>query len=229
MKTVISIYNQKGGVSKTTFTILLSKFISDSGKKVLVIDLDSQESLTHYFNQTKEINEEKTIFNVLAGMISAKEAIVNFSERLDFIPGDLRIFKLQAALPLNTVQKLTKPLNYDYIILDNSPSYHSLIVSGIISADIVLIPSLNSNFDFKSTCFTIEEIEEQNPKARIITVINRQAKMTKELESSLEKYPLIKSHDVVTFPNIANLRKLKFTEKVRMETEALFKSIEGAK
>lgn len=229
MKKVISIYNQKGGVSKTTFTILLSKFISDSGKKALAIDLDSQESLTHYFSQSKEINEEKTIFNILAGMIPAKEAIVNFSKGLDFIPGDLRIFKLQASLPLNTVQKLTKNLDYDYIILDNSPSYHSLIVSGIIASDIVLIPSLNSNFDFKSTCFTIEEIEEQNPKAKILTVINRQSKMTKELETSLEKYPLIKSHDIVTFPNIANLRKLKFTDKVRNATESLFNSLIGVK
>lgn len=223
---IISVYNQKGGTGKTTLSILLSVYLSESGKKVLVLDLDSQESLTHYFTQNEK--EEKTIFPVLAGMIPVKDAIQKASENLHFIQGDLRILKIQSSVPFNGIQKLFGKLPYDYLILDHSPSYHNLIVSGLIASQTLIIPSLLSNFDMKSVSFTIEEAKEQNPKAKLFTVFNRQNKFSKEMEKSLKNYPVIESSSTVcTFPNFPTIRKLKFSDKVKAETEKIYYLIEG--
>lgn len=218
---IISIYNQKGGTGKTTLSILLSMYLSGAGKKVLVLDLDSQESLTHYFLSGNEA-DEKTIFHVLAGMIPVNEGIRKSQENLFFIPGDLRILKIQSSIPLNAIQKNFSKLPYDYLILDHSPSYHNLIVSGIVASDKVLIPSLLSSFDLKSVSFTIEEIKEQNEKAEIYTVFNRQKGLSKELDKFLLSYPVInKESTISTFPNFPTIRKLKFSDKVKAETERL--------
>ena len=123
---IISFVSAKGGVGKSTSALycayILSKFY-----KVLLVDLDNQNSLTRYFiNTHKEINN-KTILQVLLEKIPLSETIKQVSTNLDFIPSDEFLESLDAELKHQREYKLfymLKPVmqNYDYIIIDSPPN-----------------------------------------------------------------------------------------------------------
>ena len=79
MSRVIAIANQKGGVGKTTTSINLSACLAEKGKKVLLIDIDSQGNTTSGFGFEK--NElDKTVYEVLREEVSIEEAIIPVEE-----------------------------------------------------------------------------------------------------------------------------------------------------
>ena len=79
MSRVIAIANQKGGVGKTTTSINLSACLAEKGKKVLLIDMDSQGNTTSGFGFEK--NElDKTVYEVLREEVSIEEAIIPVEE-----------------------------------------------------------------------------------------------------------------------------------------------------
>lgn len=139
MGRIITIANQKGGVGKSTTALALSEILGSKGKRVLLIDLDSQGNSTFASGVTPG---KQTITDVLSGDPAA--AAVAKSKYYDVIPSDQylgnveRDESINPNLIKNSIESLI--LTYDYIIIDTPPTLGNLMYGSLVAADYVIIP-----------------------------------------------------------------------------------------
>jgi chromosome partitioning protein len=144
---VIAVFNQKGGVGKTTTNVNLSSCIAVRGKKVLVVDIDPQGNTTSGLGIDKK-TLKKTIYEVLIGEVKAEEVILPTAvENLSIIPSSVQLAGAEIELTeFEAREKMLKETlkgvrdNYDYIFIDCPPSLGLLTINALAAADSVLIP-----------------------------------------------------------------------------------------
>ncbi len=147
MGKIVAIFNQKGGVGKTTTSINLSAGVGKLGKKVLLIDLDPQGNSTSGLGIEKN-NVENIIYDVLAMDEDIENSIYDTSaENLRLIPSNNQLagLEIEFARAGNWENVLKDKLqnikeDYDYIFIDCPPSLGILSVLALIAADSVIIP-----------------------------------------------------------------------------------------
>lgn len=144
----IAIFNQKGGVGKTTTNINLAACLAIKGKKVLVLDIDPQGNTTSGLGIDKRNLEYSTYDLLTEDDIDTKKAILNTSTKgLDIIPASVSLAGAEVELVSvkGREKKLKKALakvkkNYDYIFIDCPPSLGLLTINSLTAVDSVLIP-----------------------------------------------------------------------------------------
>lgn len=147
MTHIIAIANQKGGVGKTTTAVNLSAALAESGKKVLVVDMDPQGNTTAGFGIEKT-ELEKTVYDMMIDECTAKEAVINTQyQNLDVLPSNIDLSGAEIEL-LEVDDKeyiLKKGIasikkKYDFIIIDCPPALSILTINALTTADSVLVP-----------------------------------------------------------------------------------------
>lgn len=147
MGKIIALANQKGGVGKTTTTINLAASLAALEKKVLVVDADPQANASSGLGvDIKKVS--KTIYECLIGTATAKESVVKTDiERLDVLPSHINL--VGAELEMLNVDNREKLLSavlapikddYDYILIDCSPSLGLITVNSLTAANSIIIP-----------------------------------------------------------------------------------------
>jgi cellulose biosynthesis protein BcsQ len=171
----VALYNNKGGVGKTTTTVNLAAVLTLKGKKVLTVDFDpNQQDLT---NSLSIKPGQKTLYSCLEhkkDRIDFSQVIrpylVNFKKlnkefTFDVIPADTQLFgsgedDLRKMFKPSRLRQVLTSLNsdYDYILIDSPPNWRFFSVSAIYASDVVLIPTKHNNiFSLENAAVAIEK------------------------------------------------------------------------
>ena len=144
----IAIFNQKGGVGKTTTNINLAASLAMKGKKVLLLDIDPQGNTTSGVGISKKSLKYSTYDLLIDDELDIHDVIQKTkTERLDLVPADVSLAGAEVE-PVQLEHRESRLKNqlakvkdeYDYIFIDCPPSLGLLTINSLTAVDSVLIP-----------------------------------------------------------------------------------------
>jgi chromosome partitioning protein len=206
MAQIIAVSNQKGGVGKTTSTLNLGVALTELDKKVLMIDLDPQASLTISIGLEPE-SLEKTIYNALIEDVDIKKLIL-FSGLLYFVPStiDLSAAEMELVSEVGREFKLKEALDevkdeFDYILIDCPPSLGLLTINALVACDVVIVPMAPEYLALRGFNLlekTITKVKKLNKKLTLmgilVTLYDNRTIHHKDVVAELQKnYPVFNS------------------------------------
>lgn len=201
MTRTISIFNQKGGVGKTTTATNLSSYLAIKGKKTLLIDFDSQ------FNATSglgvEHHPEETIYHALLGDKDHNAVIKpTYLTNLHLVPASQDL--AGALIELVNIPEREFHLKkfiglvkdgYDFIVIDLGPSLNLLTVNGLLASDEVVIPVQCEYYSLEGVGQLVQTIDlirnnighPIKISGALLTMFDKREKLSREVADEIRK------------------------------------------
>ena len=217
MGKIISFSNKKGGVGKTTTAINMSAYCADYGKRVLLVDIDSQGNATTGLGFSKSALK-KSVFNVLIEEEKASQNILPTQVKgLDILPAnvDLSGAEVDLVYKRNRERILKNALDplrseYDYIFVDCPPSLGLLTVNAWVASDSVIIPLQAEYYALEGVSQLMNTIamvrQHLNPALQIegvvITMYDGRALIAKQITAEIKKFFKNKLYEIIIPRNI---------------------------
>lgn len=168
---IVTVGNQKGGVGKTTSTMNLGVALKELGKRVLLIDFDPQNSLSIYLNHD---GDDRNTIDDLISKFLFKQTInltdyikISENDEIEYIPSSpyLSVVEKQMETRLAREMILNEILaddffkQYDYILIDTSPSISTLMTNALATSTDIIIPVQSQYFTIESLRLVYNTIE----------------------------------------------------------------------
>ena len=203
MGKIIALANQKGGVGKTTTTINLAASLATLEKTVLVVDADPQANASSGLGvDIKEV--ECSLYECIVNKTDVREAIYTTDiEGLDIIPSHIDLVGAEIEmLNVNDREKVLKTMfepikgEYDFILIDCSPSLGLITVNSLTAADSVIIPVQCEYFALEGISKllnTIKIIKQRlNPKLEIegflLTMYDSRLRLANQIYDEVKRH-----------------------------------------
>lgn len=167
---IITVFNNKGGVGKTTLTVNLATALEKLGKRVLLIDIDAQANLTTGLGidplNDVEIVGKKDITHLLIEPKTKLEDVIYRKRwntiQLDIIPSHIRLSGMESELNriVDSDRILAKKLrkhDYDFVFIDPPPSFSKVNSISLMASSAILIPTQLSPYPIRALEYVIEQ------------------------------------------------------------------------
>jgi chromosome partitioning protein len=186
-----AVFNQKGGVGKSTIVCNLAAVGAREGRRTLVVDLDPQANASHYLlgsdleaadPNLAEFFEQTLSFNLFREGAKGFIHHTRF-DNLHIMPSDIGLEELQPKLEAKyKIYKLRDALaevdGYDEIFFDTPPAFNIYTLSALIAADRCLIPFDCDDFSQRALYHLLESVDEvredHNPKLEVGGIVVNQ-------------------------------------------------------
>lgn len=204
---VITLANQKGGVAKTTTAMALAYIGAHNGKRILLIDLDSQSNLT--LSCTSDTSH-KSSYELIERGERLDDCITPIRDNLDLVRGSLNLLSLKQfnGSTGRLKEALNGVKNYDLIIIDTPPSITEAFYNGIVASQEIIIPLQTDMYGVNAIAQflkTFEMAKMYNPKIKIkgivLTQYDARPNLNRQMHDAIIKY--------------ANSKKISFLGTIR--------------
>jgi len=199
---VIAIANEKGGVGKTTTTLAIGTILAQKGHKVLFIDLDPQGNLTLSLGYKPHEMPTPNFGLPTSGTLFAKDSYRTENENLDLVFARSLIVNNSYQVQVNTGDddyflsqdlQIIRSLAYDYVVVDCPPAIGKIMVSTLLVADFLIIPSqveFFSAFALKDMMDVIGIVRQEGnpslPYRILITLFDKRNRIHHSIKKQLE-------------------------------------------
>ena len=238
MAKVITIWNNKGGVFKSSTCHNLSYLFARDGLRVLLVDLDQQASLTISCG-VDPVKAKYTAYNFITDEVFSMKA-VNIAPDVDLLPADLQLSLLDRCLmqlknPSVILKRKLEEIQglYDIIIIDNAPSLTNIVINSIVASDYVVVTTEAAYLSFKSLDIVEEALKKLNHQINgvIITRYDKRTNDCRNVKTLLDKkYNVLGTISNTTLARECLYEGLPLVEfakshKVSKEYEEVYKNI----
>lgn len=203
MGKTVAIFNQKGGVGKTTTCVNMAAALGAKGKKTLLIDIDPQGNSTSGVGVDKSEVEYST-YDMLVDDVSARAILIETKfKNLSILPANMNLAgaELQLAEKEDRNKALknaiaTIRMEYDYIIIDCPPSLGLLSINALVAADTLIVPlqceyyALEGLSQLVSTVRTIKRHYNEHLELEgvLFTMYDARLKLNQQVIDEVNKY-----------------------------------------
>lgn len=235
---IITIASIKGGVGKSTTSLMFTNILSRKDKKILLIDLDPQASSTSfYINIIRAKNlsiKDNNIYKVLKKEIDIENSIIKVNKNTDFIASHITLSQFNEE-SISLKENLLKIFlsfiqnRYDFIIMDTAPTLGSLLNNSLIITDYLIIPLPTDQWAIESLDLINSRLNDlfrkDLPIFYLITKFIERQNIDKELKNFIEcEY---KGKFLGSVPKRDNLRKAIFYREDFNCNEDYYKAYES--
>lgn len=203
MGKTVSIFNQKGGVGKTTTCINFAAGLGLKGKKTLLVDCDPQGNSTSGVGVDKS-EIEASSYDVLINETPAKEVIIETKfKNLSLLPANMNLAGAELELAENenrfkVLKKALAPIvmDYDYIIIDCPPSLGLLSLNALTASDTLIVPlqceyyALEGLSQLLGTVRTVKQNYNEHLEVEgiVYTMYDRRLKLNQQVVDEVNNY-----------------------------------------
>src|ERR1700731_3830608 len=195
---IVSIASQKGGTGKTSSSISLSAGLAHKGKRVLLVDMDSQQNSSKVLlHNYQKLSKENTIFTTI---LERKPLVIHRTgiSNLDIVPSHILLSNTDIELATakdHREARLKSQLDqlkdkYDYIFIDNPPSLGWLTLNSFTASDRVLVVVSPGYFELDSLVQlekVLKEVQEYfNPSLELLGILFTMSDPTINTSTSLQ-------------------------------------------
>jgi chromosome partitioning protein len=164
MKT-ICFSSIKGGTGKSSLCILTANYAASAGYRVLVADLDIQNSATSYYLDSPDESDRRNIAAVFHAERLVENIIPSNYPGIDLLASSLDLVKFRA-IGERTLKRILEAaiLPYDFLLIDTPPTYDNIVLNALHAADLIIAPVAFSQFDYKGALFFEAQIKRDTDK-----------------------------------------------------------------